>query len=152
MEVLHDCEATQALGEKLGKVLEPGDVLLLEGDLGAGKTTLTQGLAKGLGVKEFVNSPTFVLISEYESGRLPLYHMDLYRVEAEEALYDLGIDDYFFGSGVCVVEWPDIARSFLPDNFARLTLVRDGAGRQVSLSGAGDYTHIKEAYDEYFSL
>ena len=134
MNALNDYEETIALGEKLGASLQPGDILLLEGDLGAGKTTLTQGLAKGLGVTEFVNSPTFVIINEYFTGRLPLYHMDLY------------------GNGVCVVEWPEIARAFLPEDFALLSLAHDGNARTVELSIHGDCAHIKEAYDEYFSL
>lgn len=151
MNALNDYEETIALGEKLGASLQPGDILLLEGDLGAGKTTLTQGLAKGLGVTEFVNSPTFVIINEYFTGRLPLYHMDLYRVEEEAQLYDLGVEEYFYGNGVCVVEWPEIARAFLPEDFAQLSLAHDGNARTVELSIHGDCAHIKEAYDEYFS-
>ena len=134
MNALNDYEETIALGEKLGASLQPGDILLLEGDLGAGKTTLTQGLAKGLGVTEFVNSPTFVIINEYFTGRLPLYHMDLYRVEEEAQLYDLGVEEYFYGNGVCVVEWPKIARAFLPEDFAQLSLAHDGNARTVELS------------------
>lgn len=152
MNALNDYEETIALGENLGASLQPGDILLLEGDLGAGKTTLTQGLAKGLGVTEFVNSPTFVIINEYFTGRLPLYHMDLYRVEEEAQLYDLGVEEYFYGNGVCVVEWPEIARAFLPEDFAQLSLAHDGNARTVELSIHGDCAHIKEAYDEYFSL
>ena len=152
MNTLNDDEATRALGEKLGASLQPGDILLLEGDLGAGKTTLTQGLAKGLGVTEFVNSPTFVIINEYFTGRLPLYHMDLYRVEEEAQLYDLGVEEYFYGNGVCVVEWPEIARPFLPENFTQITLAHAGQARTALLSVYGDCAHIKEAYDEYFGL
>ena len=152
MNALNDYEETIALGEKLGASLQPGDILLLEGDLGAGKTTLTQGLAKGLGVTEFVNSPTFVIINEYFTGRLPLYHMDLYRVEEEAQLYDLGVEEYFYGNGVCVVEWPEIARAFLPEDFAQLSLAHDGNARMVELSIHGDCAHIEEANDEYFSL
>ena len=112
--ILASHEDTLNLGKKIGDVLKPGDILLLEGDLGAGKTTFTQGLAEGLGVDEFVNSPTFVIINEYFSGHLPLYHMDLYRLEDEAQLYDLGVEEYFFGNGVSVVEWPEIALSLLP--------------------------------------
>lgn len=152
MESLQSFEDTIALGKHIGKKMRAGDVLLLEGDLGAGKTTFTQGLAVGLDVKETVNSPTFVIISEYLSGNLPLYHMDLYRVEDETQLYDLGVEEYFFGRGVCVVEWPEIAESFLPDSYARLQLSRSENGRMVTLTIQGDCEHIKEAYDEYFSL
>ena len=101
---------------------------------------------------EFVNSPTFVIINEYFTGRLPLYHMDLYRVEEEAQLYDLGVEEYIYGNGVCVVEWPEIARAFLPEDFAQLSLAHDGNARTVELSIHGDCAHIKEAYDEYFSL
>ena len=120
--ILASHEDTLNLGKKIGDVLKPGDILLLEGDLGAGKTTFTQGLAEGLGVDEFVNSPTFVIINEYFSGHLPLYHMDLYRLEDEAQLYDLGVEEYFFGNGVSVVEWPEIALSLLPEAYTRLTL------------------------------
>lgn len=152
MESLRDYEATQALGYKLGTVLKAGDVLLLAGDLGAGKTTLTQGLAQGLGVTEFVNSPTFVIINEYDTGRLPLYHMDLYRVEDEAQLFDLGLEEYLFGKGICVIEWPEVAASFLSASFARITLTHTASGRIVDLMVQGNCEHIKEAYDEYFSL
>lgn len=140
------------MGEALGRALKAGDILLLEGDLGAGKTTFTQGLAKGLGVSEYVNSPTFVIINEYFSGTLPLYHMDLYRVEEEAQLYDLGVEEYFFGNGVSVIEWPQIAMPLLPDTFARLTLSQAGEGRTVHLDIHGSMNHIKEAYNDYFSL
>ena len=152
METLHTHEETFGLGKALANALEAGDILLLEGDLGAGKTTLTPGLAEGLGVEDYVNSPTFVLINEYYGGRLNLYHMDLYRVEEEEQLYDLGLEEYLFGNGVCVIEWPDIAMSFLPDNYATLHLNHKGTMRQVTLETHGNVNHIKEAFDEYFSL
>ena len=152
MEQLQSYDDTLALGEALGRALKAGDILLLEGDLGAGKTTLTQGLAKALGVKEYVNSPTFVIINEYYSGILPLYHMDLYRVEDEAQLYDLGVEEYFFGNGVSVIEWPQIAMPLLPNDFARLTLSRAGQGRTVQLEANGNMNHIKEAYHDYFSL
>lgn len=152
METLHSFEETLALGKKIGACVRPGDILLLEGDLGAGKTTFTQGLAEGLGVQETVNSPTFVIINEYLSGRLPLYHMDLYRVEEEAQLYDLGVEEYFFGNGVCVVEWPEIARSFLPSDYAVLQLEHAGCERTVNLTIRGNSGHIKEAYDEYFGV
>lgn len=152
METLKSCEETIALGKRIGQVLKPGDVLLLQGDLGAGKTTFTQGLAEGLNIKECVNSPTFVLISEYLSGRLPLYHMDLYRVEEETQLYDLGVEDYFFGNGVCVVEWPNIAEPVFPDSYAILRLCHMGSERGAELTIKGRCEHIKEAYNEYFSL
>lgn len=150
--ILASHEDTLNLGKKIGAVLEPGDILLLEGDLGAGKTTFTQGLAEGLGVDEFVNSPTFVIINEYFSGHLPLYHMDLYRLEDESQLYDLGVEEYFFGNGVCVVEWPDIAMPLLPETYTGLTFLREGQGREVKITTRGNNHHIEEAFNEYFSL
>ena len=152
METLKSFEETIALGKKIGQVLKPGDVLLLQGDLGAGKTTFSQGLAEGLNIKECVNSPTFVLISEYLSGRLPLYHMDLYRIEEETQLFDLGVEDYFFGNGVCVVEWPNIAEAFFPESYAIFRLSHMGHERGIELMIEGRCEHIKEAYNEYFSL
>ena len=150
--ILASHEDTLNLGKKIGDVLKPGDILLLEGDLGAGKTTFTQGLAEGLGVDEFVNSPTFVIINEYFSGHLPLYHMDLYRLEDEAQLYDLGVEEYFFGNGVSVVEWPEIALAFLPEAYTRLTFLREGQGREVKITTRGNDYHIEEAFNEYFSL
>ena len=99
-------EVTLALGERLGRLLQPGDVVLLSGALGAGKTALTQGIARGLGVAGPVSSPTFTILKEHE-GRIPLYHFDLYRIEDPDELEALGFDDYFYGDGVSVVEWAE---------------------------------------------
>ena len=101
-------EETQAIGRILGRSAEPGDVFLLVGDLGAGKTCLTQGILFGLGSEEFARSPTFVLVSQYP-GRLTMYHMDLYRLDTFAEVLDLGLDEYLFGDGVSVVEWADKA-------------------------------------------
>jgi tRNA threonylcarbamoyladenosine biosynthesis protein TsaE len=106
-------EQTQAIGRVLGARAQPGDVVLLSGELGAGKTCLTQGVLWGLGVDEFARSPTFVMINEYE-GRLPLYHIDLYRIDAEVEVADLGLDEYLSGDGICVVEWPERSRDAYP--------------------------------------
>lgn len=108
--------------EKLGSLLQPGDVLALEGDLGAGKTTFTKGLAKGLDIKRNVNSPTFTIIKEYH-GRLPLYHMDVYRVE--DSFEDLGFDEYFEGNGVTVVEWAHLVKEQLPEELLTIYLYLD---------------------------
>ena len=95
---------TLALGEKLGKAAKPGQIYTLNGDLGVGKTVLTQGFAKGLGITEAVNSPTFTIIQEYTEGRLPFYHFDVYRIGDIEEMEEIGYDDYFFGEGVCLKE------------------------------------------------
>jgi len=104
---------TRNIGMKLGKVTGAGDIILLVGSLGAGKTCLTQGIARGLGIHEYTVSPSFVLVREYQ-GKLPLYHIDLYRLERLEEVSQLGLDDYFSGNGVCVVEWADKGLGVLP--------------------------------------
>lgn len=106
-------EQTQHLGASLGKLAEAGDVFLLCGDLGSGKTCLTQGIAWSLNVKEYAFSPSFVLVREYY-GRLPLYHVDLYRLDRIEEIAELGLDEYLYGDGVCVVEWAEKGLSLLP--------------------------------------
>jgi tRNA threonylcarbamoyladenosine biosynthesis protein TsaE len=152
MEIVKNTKDMQALGQALGRHVQAGDVLLLKGDLGSGKTTLTQGIAKGLGIGAVVNSPTFVLINEYTDGRIPLYHMDLYRLQDPAELDDLGLEDYFFGQGVCVVEWPELAEPLLPESYAVLHIAKNGDYRELSLSDTGCAGHIKGAYDEYFGL
>lgn len=119
--VSHGMEQTRRLGAHLGKLLRRGDVILLEGEFGTGKTTFTQGIARGLEIDaRYVNSPTFTLINEYKGGRLPLYHIDLYRLEGMEQIGTLGLEDYLEGPGVVVIEWPQGAAAWLPDE--RLTL------------------------------
>jgi tRNA threonylcarbamoyladenosine biosynthesis protein TsaE len=107
-------EQTRKIGMKLGELVAPGDVILLVGSLGAGKTCLTQGIARGLGIHEYTASPSFVLVREYPS-KLPLYHVDLYRLDRVEEVAQLGLDDYLYGKGVCVVEWADKGLSVLPE-------------------------------------
>ena len=109
----HSPEETQRIGEVLGHHAQKGDVFLLTGGLGAGKTCLAQGIAWGLGIQEYLRSPTFVLVAELE-GRLKLYHMDLYRLDNVAEVVDLGLDDYLFGQGICVVEWADKAEDVFP--------------------------------------
>src|SRR5215469_9510425 len=111
---------TVRLGMLLGELLAPGDIVLLEGDLGTGKTAFTQGIGRGLKVTQTINSPTFTILKEY-SGRLPLYHFDLYRVERPEEFFWLGFDDYFAGDGVCVVEWAERAEPAGYDELPEMT-------------------------------
>jgi tRNA threonylcarbamoyladenosine biosynthesis protein TsaE len=106
-------EQTQQLGKRLGELAQAGDVFLLTGELGSGKTCLTQGIAWGLGIKEYALSPSFVLIREY-TGRLPLYHIDFYRLDRIQEIVDLGLDEYLNGKGVCVVEWADKGIELMP--------------------------------------
>ena len=109
-------EETQALGEKLGKTLKQGDVIALVGDLGTGKTCLTQGIARGVGIApgEIVNSPSYILINEY-NGALPIYHIDLYRLENSEEIAELGLSEYIEGDGICIIEWAERIADTLPD-------------------------------------
>lgn len=124
-----------AFSERLGSLLQPGDVLALEGDLGAGKTTFTKGLAKGLNITRNVNSPTFTIIKEYQ-GRLSLYHMDVYRVE--DSFEDLGFDEYFEGNGVTVVEWAHLVKEQLPEELLTIYLyLDDNDSRKLVLEPRG---------------
>lgn len=111
--VSHAPEETQRLGEHIGKLAQAGDIFLLVGDLGTGKTCLTQGIAWGLDIKEYALSPSFVVMRELY-GRLPLYHMDLYRLESLTEITELGLDDYLYGNGVCVIEWAEKGLPVLP--------------------------------------
>lgn len=118
-------DATIALGKKIGQQLVAGDVLVLDGDLGAGKTTFTKGLAAGLEIPDIIKSPTFTIIHEYQDGRLPLYHMDAYRLENGGA-EDLGLEEYFDGDGVSVVEWAEFVEDELPTDFLAIHFKRTG--------------------------
>lgn len=137
-------EETRSWAERLAKLLGPGDVISLEGDLGAGKTTFTQGLAKGLGIQGVVNSPTFTLIKEYQ-GSMPLYHMDVYRMEDE--FEELGFDEYFYGEGVTVVEWASRIHSMLPTELLDIYIKRlDGDRREICLQPKGE--HFRQVCEE----
>ncbi|MDO8473357.1 MAG: tRNA (adenosine(37)-N6)-threonylcarbamoyltransferase complex ATPase subunit type 1 TsaE [Dehalococcoidia bacterium] len=134
----HSPEETQALGFAIGKHAQAGDVILLAGQLGAGKTCLTQGIAWGLGVKEYALSPSFVLVREYK-GRLQLYHMDLYRLERLEEISDLGLDDYLYGKGVCVVEWADRGLELMPEEHLAVEIgYTSDTEREIILTGRGN--------------
>jgi len=107
---------TEKLGERIGQAAVPGMVVALIGDLGTGKTTLTKSIARGLGVTETVTSPTFNIIREYKSGRIPLYHFDVYRIADPDEMFELGYEEYFYGDGICIVEWADIIEELLPED------------------------------------
>lgn len=113
-------EQTRAFALELAEGLKKGDLIALSGDLGTGKTAFTRYIAEGLGITETVTSPTFTIIQEYRSGRLPLYHFDVYRVSDEEELFELGYEEYFYGDGVCVVEWADLIENLLPEGALRI--------------------------------
>ena len=130
-------EQTQKLGERIGELALPGDIFLLVGELGTGKTCLTQGIAWGLGIKEYTMSPSFVIMRELY-GRLPLYHIDLYRLDRIEESMELGLDDYLYGKGVCVVEWAEKALSILPRNhlLIKISYLSD-TGRSFQIEPSG---------------
>ena len=116
---------TFALGQQIGEAAVPGEVYTLTGDLGVGKTVFTQGVAKGLGIKEAVNSPTFTILQVYEEGRLPFYHFDVYRIGCVEEMDEIGYEDYFYGDGVCFIEWADLIEEILPKNCRKITISKD---------------------------
>lgn len=131
-------EETVALGERLGALLHPGDIIALEGNLAAGKTTLTKGIARALGVEETITSPTFCLVSEY-AGKLPLYHFDVYRLQGADDFFDVGADEMLYGNGVCVIEWSEKIMEALPKRTIRIKIeneTREGSeisSRSISI-------------------
>lgn len=138
--ISNSAQETEALGERLAARLRPGDVIAYTGDLGAGKTAFTRGLAQGLGVADRVTSPTFTIVNEYEGGRLPLFHFDLYRMDSPEELFDIGWEDYLARGGVCAVEWSEIVSDALEDGVLRVD-IRRGAGegeRIITITGGTD--------------
>ena len=110
----NSAEDTFAFGQKLGREAVPGEIICLDGDLGVGKTVFTQGFAAGLGIDDYVNSPTFNIVKEYEGGRLPLYHFDVYRIGDPSEMEEIGYEDYFYGQGVSIIEWPGQIKELLP--------------------------------------
>ena len=118
-------QETFALGKRLGEQAKPGEVYCLDGDLGVGKTIFTQGFAAGLGIDEPVNSPTFTIVQQYDSGRIPLYHFDVYRIGDIEEMEEIGYDDYFFGQGICLIEWANLIEEILPENLIQITIEKD---------------------------
>ena len=135
-------EDTFMLGKKLGETAKAGDVYCLLGDLGTGKTVFTQGFAVGLDIKETVNSPTFTIVQVYEEGRVPFYHFDVYRIEDIEEMEEIGYEDYFYGEGVCLIEWSNLIKELLPKKRKVITIEKD-------LSKGYDYRNITiESIDE----
>ncbi len=120
--ITRSAEETIAFGKAIGEVLKPNSIIALEGQLGAGKTTLVQGIAEGLGISEYITSPTFIIINEYK-GRVPLYHFDLYRLENPNAIEELGIEEYFNKGGVCVIEWSEKLEALKPVALSKISLI-----------------------------
>ncbi len=120
-------EETFALGQKLAENASPGDIFCLDGDLGAGKTVFARGFAAGLGIAEPITSPTFTIIKEYEDGRIPFYHFDVYRIGDPGEMEMLGYEEYFYGKGVCLIEWSSLIEELLPQDAVRIGIFRDDA-------------------------
>lgn len=116
---------TWELGFSLGEKAGAGQIFTLMGDLGVGKTVFTKGLARGLGITEPVNSPTFTILQIYEEGRLPLYHFDVYRIGDVEEMDEIGYEDYFYGDGVCLIEWADLIEEILPEHYTQIQIEKD---------------------------
>ncbi|MGN0279370.1 MAG: tRNA (adenosine(37)-N6)-threonylcarbamoyltransferase complex ATPase subunit type 1 TsaE [Lachnospiraceae bacterium] len=118
-------EETYTLGKKLGEQAKPGQVYTLIGDLGVGKTVFTQGVAAGLGITEPINSPTFTIVQIYEEGRMPFYHFDVYRIGDVEEMDEIGYEDYFYGEGICLIEWANLIEEILPESYMQITIEKD---------------------------
>lgn len=121
----YSAEETAALGEKIGKESQAGEVYTLIGDLGVGKTVFTQGMAKGLGIQEPICSPTFTIVQIYEEGRLPFYHFDVYRIGDIEEMDEIGYEDCFYGEGVTMIEWANLIEEILPERYREITIEKD---------------------------
>lgn len=121
----HSAEETFELGRQIGQQARAGEVYTLIGDLGVGKTVLTQGVAAGLGIEEPVSSPTFTILQIYEEGRLPFYHFDVYRIGDVEEMEEIGYEDCFYGEGVCLVEWANLIQEILPQEYRQITIEKD---------------------------
>ena len=134
--VTHSPEETEQLGERLARRLEPGAVVAFTGDLGAGKTAFTRGLARGLGIPDRVTSPTFTIVNEYEGGRLPLFHFDMYRLSSSDELFDIGWEDYLARGGVCAVEWSENVPEAFDGTEIRVTIEKTSdTSRKITVEG-----------------
>jgi tRNA threonylcarbamoyladenosine biosynthesis protein TsaE len=135
--ITHSPDETRALGARLAQALRPGDVVAFTGDLGAGKTAFVSGMASGLGIDERVTSPTFTIVNEYEGGRLPLFHFDMYRLGSAEELFDIGWEDYLARRGVCAVEWTENVAEAIEPDAVRVSICRgeDDNSRVIQIQG-----------------
>ena len=137
--ITHSPEETEAIGEKLAQQLNPGTILAYRGDLGAGKTAFTRGLARGLGFREQVTSPTYTIVNEYLGGRLPLFHFDMYRLHSSDDLFDIGWDDYLERGGICAVEWSENVEDALEDPIT-VTIEKLGENsRRITIEGSENH-------------
>ena len=146
---INSVEDTTQLGINLGKLLKSGDIVCLTGDLGTGKTHITKGIAKGLGIEDNITSPTFTIVNEYETGRLKLNHFDVYRVSDPDEIYAIGFDDYIFSDAVSVIEWANYIEEILPQDFLHILIEKDLSQgeyyRKITITPYGEkYNYIKE--------
>lgn len=142
--ITHSPGETRALGARLAQLLLPGDVLLLEGDLGAGKSELTRGIARGLGIAGPIASPSFTILNVYEEGRVPLYHFDWYRLGGSGELWDMGLDEYLGGDGIAVIEWPTRCPEAIPEDHLLVTIrPLDDTTRDITLAPAGSFRTLQ---------
>ena len=130
--IIRDETETKKFATDVAQTLKKGDVIALVGDLGTGKTTLSKYIAEALGITETITSPTFTIVQEYHSGRLPLYHFDVYRVDDIEEMYRIGYEEYFYGEGVCIVEWADIVEEIIPE-YAKVIFIEYGEDERERL-------------------
>lgn len=146
-------EETLELGARFARILEPGDVIALDGDLGAGKTVFTRGFSKEMGVTSHVSSPTFTIVNEYVGGRLPVFHFDTYRLENSDDFLDAGLDDYFYNEGICIIEWSTIIEDVLPDKTIHIKILGVGDSRTIDVNfdenafGSDELVRIKEIFE-----
>ena len=142
----YSSDETFELGRRIGRILKPGQIFTLNGDLGTGKTVFTQGVAAGLGITGPVNSPTFTIVQEYRDGRLPFFHFDVYRIEDPDEMYEIGYEDYFYSGGVCLIEWAEQIQELIPEGHIDVTIEKDlGRGfdyRRITIKGGDDADDI----------
>ena len=146
---VNSIEEITKLGKELGKILNPGDIICLTGDLGTGKTHITKGISEGLGITDNITSPTFTIVNEYNSGRLKLYHFDVYRVSDPDEIYAIGFDDYIFGDGVSIIEWANYIEEILPKEYLHIYITKDLSKgenyRKITITPYGEkYNYVKE--------
>jgi len=146
---VNSLEETTKIGYLLGELVQPGDIICLTGDLGTGKTHITKGIAKGLGIEEYITSPTFTIVNEYDSGRLKFYHFDVYRVSDPDEIYAIGFDEYIFSEGVSVIEWANYIEEILPKEYLHIYIEKDLSKgenfRKITITPYGErYNYIKE--------
>ncbi|MCT4508847.1 MAG: tRNA (adenosine(37)-N6)-threonylcarbamoyltransferase complex ATPase subunit type 1 TsaE [Tepidibacter sp.] len=131
-------QETSEIGYRLGQLLNKGDVVCLIGDLGAGKTTITKSIAKALEVDDYITSPTFTIVNEYD-GRYSLYHFDVYRISSSEDMYEIGFEEYVYGEGICIIEWANLIEDILPDEYINIELNYKDDGREMILTAYGKH-------------